>query len=262
MSAVQNLFQTLMEKDIVVPYVQNAILSDKWPVEFRIPIKTHGSVEDDYFHPSIDSSSDARYLYYRLHPEERKTLTRQARKKSVENEFSPLMGTIFHVVIQEKLKITGLLKDEHIEVTVTDEEHHGTGHIDFIFPKHPLKGKDIVVDIKTSNPDAFSTMFRPYKSHIYQLQPYMDWYGKQTNQVIDEGVILVVEMGRPFRLKEFRVTRDENILNEVYSKWDFVRECISVNTPPPTKCTGCSLNNEKMNQCPAKNACLKTWESL
>lgn len=255
---VANLYKTLSEKNIIIPYVQNAITSDKWPTEFRIPIRTHGSLEDDWFHPSIDSYPDARYLYYRLHPEEKKKL-RPEQRRSVENELSPLLGTVFHVVIQQKLKVTGFIGDEHIEVPLVNEEVHGKGHLDFVFPNHPIKGKDIVVDIKTASPESFDNLFAPRKQHIYQLQPYMDFYGKQTNQVIDEGVLFYIRMGRPFTMKEFRIDRNEEILTEIYTKWDYVRNCIALNTPPKAKCHNCTKDSDIMERCPAKNPCLETW---
>ena len=36
----------------------------------------------------------------------------------------------------------------------------------------------------------------------------------------DRAIILVVEMGKPWRLKEFVIPFDQKILDEIYGKWE------------------------------------------
>ena len=60
----------------------------------------------------------------------------------------------------------------------------------------------------------------------YQMHPYMDKMNKES------AVILVIEMGWPFAMKEFRIPKEQRILDEIYNKWEYVTECIKNKTPP------------------------------
>jgi hypothetical protein len=246
-----SLYESLSAQNLVIPYVENALMSDKWPDQFEVPIKKHDSEGDDYFHPSSHAVLGARALYYFLHPDCRSRLAK--RTFSSPDILAMMQGTVFHVIVQEKLKVVGLIEDKHIEVPLINKEVHGRGHMDFVFPHHPMTGKDLPVDIKTASPDSFARMFKPSASYEAQLQLYMDWLPTSAS----EGVILVIEMGRPFRMKEFRIKRNEELLGEIYHRWNYVRECIKTNTIPTEKC--CGLDSPTMERCGARHLCRETY---
>jgi hypothetical protein len=246
-----DLFDKILSDNLIAPYLELALRKDDWPEQLIIPLPEHGSKRDFKFHPSSHCTPDDRELYYRLHPDYRDQL--EKRKFAGMDNLSMIQGTIFHVVIQQKLKQDGWLEDQHIEQSLSSEEHNGTGHLDFLFPNHPTAGKDIPVDIKTASPKSFDNMYKPSFNYLAQLNCYMDWGGW------DEGVILVVEAGRPFRMKEFRVLRNELILHQVYSKWKRVREAIATNTPPPlcaVRDSFCTIGSPAYKSCPARTVCV------
>jgi hypothetical protein len=249
-AAGTDLFQELSTGSLIAPYVELALRKEIVAESINIPFPDHASKRDFLFHPSSHCYPDERQLYYMLHPRHRGTLV--SRKRAGMDYLSLMQGTIFHVIIQTKLKEDGWIKDEHIEISLNSEEHHGTGHLDFLFPNNPLAGKDIPVDIKTASPENYGRMFQPSWNYRAQLNVYMDWGGW------DEGVILVVEAGRPFRMKEFRIQRDELMLHSIYSKWNRVREYIDRNEVPPVCQIGettCKVGSTSYKNCPARQIC-------
>lgn len=250
-----SLFQKLVSRELVTPYLELALRKDEWPDHLVIPLPEHGSKTDFLFHPSSHCEPDDRELYYLLHPDYRDQLVE--RKRAGMDHLSLIQGTIFHVVIQQKLKLDGWISDADIERKLTNTEIGATGHLDFMFPNHPMTGKDIPVDIKTASPANFDRMYKPSWSYQAQLNCYLDWLG------IDQGVILVVEAGRPFRMKEFLVQRDELMLRQIYKKWRRVREAIEANEVPSlceTTTSFCHLGSRKYDQCKARFVCVVNEE--
>lgn len=250
MVASGDLFEKLSTDSLVAPYVELSLRKEVAADQLIIPLPNHGSKTDFLFHPSSHCYGDMRQLYYLLHPDYRDCLVE--RKRAGMDYLSLIQGTIMHCVIQQKLKEDGWITDEHIEVPMFSAEHHGTGHLDVLFPNNPIAGKDIPVDIKTTSSENFGRMFSPSWSYRAQLNCYMDWGGW------DEGVILVIEAGRPFRMKEFRIYRDELILHQIYSKWKKVREYIERNEIPPVcavKDSVCVVGSQTYKNCSARQVC-------
>jgi hypothetical protein len=250
-AAGTDLFEKLATDSLVAPYVEMSLRKEVIADSLYIPFPEHASKRDFLFHPSSHCEPDVRQLYYRLHPDYRGQL--KERRRAGMDYLSLMQGTIFHVIIQTKMKEDGWLTDDDIEMSLSSEEHHGIGHLDFLFRNNPLAGKDIPVDIKTASPDNFSRMFSPSWSYRAQLNCYLDWGGW------DEGVILVVEAGRPFRMKEFRIYRDELMLHSIYSKWAKVRDYIERNEVPPrcrVRDTVCEIGSTTYKNCPARQVCV------
>lgn len=250
-----SMYQQLAEQNLISPYFEMAMLDDAWPSQINIPFRKHDSATDDWFHPSKHALMPERLLYYDVNPDHRKK--RERRTETVPSIFSPLLGTVFHVIIEEKLASSGMVPEALIEIPLVNEEMHGRGHLDFVFPHHPAINEDVVVDIKTAAPANFERMYYPYKNYVAQLNLYMDWYGTMTNQKINTGVIFVIEMGRPFRTKEFKVKRDEELLAGIYGRWERVRQAISLGEPPTEKC--CTWDSSEMYACSHKDSCRETY---
>lgn len=255
MALGSSLYAKLAEQNLISPYFELAMLGDDWPTEFRVPIKRHGSHVDDWFHPSKHALMPERLLYFDVNPKTK--IQREKRPETIPSIMSPLMGTMLHHIVEEKLEASGMIPKEYIEVALVNEDVHCRGHADFIFPNHPAINEDVVVDIKTAAPANFDRMYYPYKNYVAQLNLYMDMFGKQTRQTIYTGVIFVVEMGRPFRTKEFKVKRDEELLEQIYKRWEYVRQCITLDTPPTVKC--CDWNSDIMKMCPHEKVCRESW---
>jgi hypothetical protein len=247
--AYENILRTLTQKQLIMPYLENQILSEKWPLTYPIIIDSSpyyglnpdGTV-DGYFHPSTHSLLGERELYYRLHPEHRNHVLRP--KRSMMDEMTLAMGSALHGVLQTQLQMIKMVPPENIEVEYIIEEHHVRGRIDWIFP-HPVHG-DVVTEMKTRNAYAFKTQttFEPEWDAQLSLAEY--------SQGKTDGLLLLVESGWPYNIKEMPHQRNDALLEEIFYKFDYVRECIAANEPP-RHC--CPMNSATMSSCPAKFMC-------
>lgn len=241
----ENILQRLLMRESLTPYLENAMITDKWPDSYNIKVDTspyygHG---DGYFHPSSHPMMGARQLYLMFHPDTRDKMHVEPRRFQSQMIFA--MGTALHSVVQTQFQMAGLVtSDDDIEFEYVNREHHVRGRIDFIVD-HP-DGRRIPVEMKTINSWGFSRLEGPKDSWLAQLNLGLD------NSGYDEGILLVVERGDPFRIKEIPVTRDDKLLSEIYGKFDYVRECIDLNTPPKPCC---ALDSNEMKSCPARFQC-------
>ena len=231
-------------KELVVPWLESALLADNWPESYQIKIDSspyygHG---DGYFHPSTHSLMGARELYYRFHPATRDKII--AERRSLQSHMTLAMGSALHGVVQTQLEMAGLCNPEDIEVEYVNKEHHVRGRIDFIV-NHP-DGQRIPCEMKTQNTFGFNKQETIKETWDAQLSLALD------NSGFSFGVLLVLESGFPYRMKEFTVPRNDALLSSIYSKFDYVRECIALDTPPKPCCP---LDSQQMTKCPARFSC-------
>ena len=243
-----SILRSLADKDLLLPYFRNAMLAQKWPDTYQVTIDSgpyygHG---DGYFHPSTHGLVGARELYYRFHPDHRDKLIHEQR--SIQSEMTLAMGSALHGVVQTQFQMAGLIRSpEHCEIEYVIKEHHVRGRVDFI-ADHPTEGR-IPVELKTQNSRGFDMQTQIKETWDAQLSMGLHGTGYAT------GVLLVLESGYPYRMKEFRVNRNDELLSQIFAKFDYVRECIALNTPPE-HC--CSLNSVQMQACPARFEC---WQA-
>lgn len=247
--AYENILRRLQDKQLILPYLENQIISEKWPMTYPITIDSSpyyglnpdGTV-DGYFHPSTHSLLGERELYYRLHPEHRKYILKP--RRNLMDEMTLAMGSALHGVLQTQMQMIGLVPEEKIEVEYIIEEHHVRGRIDWIF-EHPAQG-DIVVEFKTRNTWAFKKqdVIEPHWDAQLSMAEY--------SQGHDSGVLLMAESGWPYNMKEFRHKRNDALLEQIFYRFDYVRECIAANEPP-RHC--CPFDSPQMTSCPAKFMC-------
>ena len=247
-SRFKGMFNNLAQGQLVVPWLENALLSDTWPESYNIKIDSGeyygapGGVPDGYFHPSTHSLMGARELYYNFHPDHRGKIIRENR--SLQSHMTLAMGSALHGVIQAQFQMAGLLTPENTEFEYVNVEHHVRGRIDFILD-HP-DGNQYPVELKTQNSYGFKKQDFIKPSWDAQLSLGLD------NSGFDIGILLVMESGWPYSFKEFRVPRNDKLLSEIYSKFDYVRSCIEMNTPPKYCCV---LGSKEMDNCPARYEC-------
>ena len=216
-----SIMRSLAEKQVVIPYLQNSFKNlENWPVGDVMKIddpRRHDSKTDDYFHPSIHSNECALGCYIQLEPEERAKLAPEP--STFTSVVNPLMGSVMHTIVQQKLIVDTLVKPSDVEVALVNEEHHWKGHADLVF-----KGE--LVDIKTMYARKFGLTKEALDYWKTQLNCYMDAMNLETS------IVLVIETGWPYGMKEFRVNKSNEILDDIYEKWDFVTQCIKDKTPP------------------------------
>jgi PD-(D/E)XK nuclease superfamily len=249
-SVYRDVFRSLADRELLLPYLRHAVLSQNWPDEYTVKVDSspyygHG---DGYFHPSTHAVTTnfnlagARYLYYLFHPEYQDKLV--FAQRDVQDEMTLAMGSALHAVVQTQFVQSGLLVPEDIEVEYVNEDHHVRGRIDFII-NHPI-GDRVVTEFKTLNSRAFPFQKQIKTEWDAQLSLALDWAGQPY------GVLLVLESGHPYRMKEFKVPRNDALLSEIYSRFDLVRESLALDTPPP-HC--CALGSKEMDRCPARYVC-------
>lgn len=240
-----SILSSLMDKELLLPYFRNALLSKQWPDSYQVQIDSspYYGTGDGYFHPSTHGLIGARELYYRFHPDHQEHLIHEVR--NVQSEMTLAMGSALHGIVQAQFQMAGLIKDEEdVEVEYVIAEHHVRGRVDFLV--HHPDGNTYPVELKTQNSRSFELQnaIKP----IWDAQLSMGLHGTG----YPTGVLLVLESGYPYRMKEFRVDRNDTLLSEIFAKFDYVRECIAHNTPPE-HC--CPLDSTQMKACPARFQC-------
>jgi hypothetical protein len=239
-----SLLKRLADNELILPLFENQMLSERWPEKYQITIDSgpyygHG---DGYFHPSSHPLLGARLLYYMFHPDTRDHIVKERRNMQSLTTLS--MGSALHGIVQTQMEMTGLVKPENIEVEYVNTEHHIRGRIDFIVD-HP-NGSTLPVEMKTINSFSFKKQTEIKPSWDAQLSIALDGIG------IDRGVLLMVEAGWPYQMREFLVHRNDVLLEEIYTKFALVREAIK-NNNPPQYC--CSFDSDQMKKCPARFLC-------
>ena len=184
-----------------------------------------------------------RELYYRFHPDTRDLIVPE--RRGVSDHMTLSMGSAGHAVLQTQMQMAGLVTSpEDIEVEYVNHEHHVRGRIDWIV-SHP-NGQRIVTEFKTRTHYKFSSQEAPEPSWTAQLNLALDAMDE------DLGVLMMMESAWPWRFKEFRVTRDRALLDEIYGKFDRVRAAIEADTAP-RHC--CGPDSAEMKSCRARYLC-------
>ena len=240
-----SILSSLADRDLLLPYFRNAMLAQQWPDSYQVVIDSspyygHG---DGMFHPSSHALMGARELYYRFHPDHRDKLLHEQR--SVQSEMTLAMGSALHGIVQTQFQMAGLIKSaDDVEVEYTIVEHHARGRVDFLV--HHPDGCVYPVELKTQNSRSFDLQNQIKDTWDAQLS--MGLYGTGYST----GILLVLESGYPYRMKEYLVDRNDRLLSDIFAKFDYVREAIATNTPPE-HC--CPLDSIQMKACPARYEC-------
>lgn len=240
------LLGRLQNQELVIPYLEASLGSEKWPDSYSVevdssPYTGHG---DGKFHPSSHTSDDLgdRYLWLTIHPRYKDKAIR--RRRTLQESLTLAMGTAMHAIIETQLVMAGLCKKEDLEVPSPVPEHNSTGHADAII-RHP-NGKRYLLDIKTRNSRSYDLDKGPLQKWCDQVNVYMDAHG------IEEGLILVVESGYPFRMREERIKRDPERLESIYRRWDDIKARVD-RDDMPEPC--CSKGSAAMRECPFRRVC-------
>lgn len=243
-----SLFRRLADDDIVIPHLERALFSDEWPDSYNIKVDLAHHTRTPpgdigWFYPSRHCLMDMRQIYYEIHPVHRQNLPED--KFTMSSIMSMTMGTAAHSIVQTQLQMAGkIVSEEDIEVKFRNEERQCSGRLDWVMTRD--SGKRIPVEMKTQNPRAYGFAKEISPSWECQLQVTMDGLG------YDEGVLFVLEMAYPWQMREFRVHRDETILNAIYEKWATVLEHVRANVPPKHCCV---RDSPEMDKCRAKSVC-------
>jgi len=242
---IDSIINSLGKRELLIPYLESAILSDTWPDNYTITVDSgeYYGKGDGYFHPSSHPLMGERQLYYLFHPDTRDLIVPE--RRSTTEQMTLSMGSAGHAILQTKMQMAGLITSpDDIEVEYVNHAHHVRGRIDWI--AHHPNGQRLVSEFKTRNSFKFARQTEPEPSWVAQLNLALDAMDE------DLGVLLMMESAWPWRFAEFHVKRDRKLLDSIYEKFDRVREAIATNTPP-RHC--CSLGSQEMDNCSARFLC-------
>lgn len=236
-----SLMKRLASREILVPHIEQSMLAENWPQSYSVEIDTspyygqrtpegeHIEIGsgDGRFHPSSHSLACQRDLYIAFHPQLQHL--RPVMRKDLAFYMTVNFGTAIHGLLQTQLEMCGLLVPGSVEWEYDCKDHNVRGRIDAVI--QPPNHGEVVLDIKTINSRGFSFLkaHEPKESWDIQVNLGMEHYGA------DEGLILAVEAGYPWGLKEVPIKRRSYITEPVYEKWERVTEAIQHDDP--LRCT-------------------------
>lgn len=244
------LVKNMATGNILAPFLDKVLCEFDEPWEFKYETKT----PDDAWHPSGDCLLTPLTLYeHGLNHRERVT-------GSILKSF--MVGHFWHQFIQhvvvhklgfadpEAIERQGMRiwgdKDitDSVEVNLsTEDQELWNGKVSEPLPYHWATGQgDIaplvtpkwtgIVDIKTMSSHQFKQNGLPdwaKDKYLCQIQIYMDLFDQE------RGMILAVNKDAPHDFKEFSYERDQELIDAIYAKWEFVSECLDRGEPPTDK---------------------------
>lgn len=249
MPAYDNILKRLASQELLLPILENQMRADEWPDSYDIKVDSspYYGRGDGYFHPSSHPLMTARQLYYQFHPDHKHLIEQEP--FSLQREMTLAAGSALHAVVQTQMVMAGLSTEKDLEVEYINEKHHVRGRADLI-AHHPTHGP-ILVEYKTRTARKFDeTEVMP--SWEAQVSLACDNLGERYDTDFTFGLVIMIETGWPFRLKELRVERNDKLLEEIYTKFDYVRRSIEANVPPELCC---AYGSAEMKSCAARHAC-------
>lgn len=233
-----NFTRQLARGRLLVPFLERY---DEWDQAFDFKYTT--KEVDDAWHPSGDCIPSAIDLYAR-------TLKKEREKHSPGLQRAFLVGHFWHQAIQVVLQRMEFASPESIErkgvkswgsefvnpdggCLMKSKPYHWACGSGDVAPLVLPGGWEGILDIKTMRKDDFETAYKtgklPYRfSEKYeaQINVYMDFFDQE------HAMILGVNKDSPHNFCEFVFDRDQEMIDTIYHKWQYVSECIDNGTPP------------------------------
>lgn len=232
--------------ELLVPYLNQEIArrgENLWPEEYAIHIYNKERVWDGYFHPSAHTMSAELELYYEFHPD----YNARPEAPTTDKVMTFQVGSAFHALFQSMAIEMELTTEEEVEVEFVNEEKWVAGAVDVRKIWLP-NGEILPLEFKSS---AYLPK-EPPESYIKQFQVYMD---AGCGEPQEKGIMLFLSKTYPHKFREFVIYRDEEALNEVYSKWDRVWEAIGTNNPDMLEFPCHEVDSKQHQWCIASKMC-------
>jgi hypothetical protein len=206
-------------------------------------------VDDHGFHPSGHCTPPPTALYELAHDDLAGLLVKKEWGTAMLKTF--MVGHFWHQLLQKAVLDLGFAKPDAIErkglkVWGFDPDleptpyHYATGSGD-IAPCSIPKHGDYVVDFKTMSSHQFKTNGIPdWAADKYeaQINIYMDFFD------LERGLIVAVNKDSPHDFKEFEFERNQELIDRIYDKWEFVSACVDEGEAPS------KLDDELFNDFP------------
>lgn len=211
---------------ILVPLIDAYQARAKFPPEWDIRVRNFKE-DDGHFHPSSDAFTSTHDLW----------LGKQGRL--VRSPISPALrrtfdiGHMIHGYLQSILLDMEFVKPRNVERYITKEiegkhgKFVGAGTGDLVDVTIPGYG-NWLVDIKTMRKSEFEQGANKdtMKKWVAQVSCYMDWFG------LDKAMILAFSKDSPHDMREYQITKDTAMLDEIYDRWSYVQYCLDKGIEP------------------------------
>ncbi|MFB6215642.1 MAG: PD-(D/E)XK nuclease family protein [Candidatus Aenigmatarchaeota archaeon] len=194
----------------------------------------------DYFYVS-EADDCKRKIYFKMRGAPKEDLEPVVRRKFER-------GDQIHRGLVSVLYSLGLATASEVE-TPKDSLFHGRA--DAVVS---INGDNYVVEIKSHNPYSFRNLEEPKSSWYKQLQLYLHYFD------MEEGIILVECKGTQ-ELKEFTVERDHDLVKEIFSEFQDLKEKVEKGVIPE-KPDGDDWEYNKCNYCEYEEVCENTSGNL
>lgn len=99
----------------------------------------------------------------------------------------------------------GVLKAREVPARIEDPPIHGRADFLLKFPNY------LIIELKTINSDKFNQLREPKHDHLIQIQTYLNILE------IEDGIV-VYENKNDQRIREFKITRDKDLWQEVIDR--------------------------------------------
>ena len=119
-----------------------------------------------------------------------------------------------------------------------------------------LDGRWFVLEIKSSNDQAFRFRKKVKHEHLRQAQIYANLGFVDFPEVEPEGIVFLYVNKNTSEEKEFIVPRDTKMIEDVLQGLDTYARAVKTKSLPPRQCV--RLNCKRANACPVKAHCFKT----
>lgn len=227
---IDKRFTTIAQGNKLVPHLDRCIGEGDFEWTFDYKPKEG----DDAWHPSGDCTPSLNELYLKAKGE----LVERPISTSLYKTF--MVGHFWHAYIQkfvvEKLGFAEQSAIERKGCKVLDPCGDGptaynwvTGSGDIAPCTIPGHG-DYLVDIKTMNGFDFGKSYLPERyadKWECQVNVYMDFFD------LEHALILSVQKDSPHEFKEFEFTRNQPLIDALYTKWKLVCQCLHNDVEPP-----------------------------
>lgn len=249
--AFDNILKSLARSELILPILENQMRADSWPEKYQVTVDSspYYGRGDGCFHPSTHPLLHPRQLYYMFHPDTRHLMEHEP--SSMQREMTLATGSALHAVVQTQMIMSGLTTEKDIEVEFFNPDHHVRGRTDMIV-HHPTEGP-VPVELKTRTAYKFDcTTIEDMPSWEIQTSLACDNLSERYDTDFTYTILIMMETGYPFRMREIRVPRNDALLKATYDKFDYVRDSIAKNVPPPFCC---AYKSKEMKNCLARHAC-------
>lgn len=246
-----NFNKNLVKRHKLVGYLDRYL--SKEVTDFKFEYKPKEA--DDAWHPSGHCTDPPEALYNYATTYLSGNFT--TKEWGVEMLKTFLVGHFWHQLLQKAVLDLGFAQPEHIEVRgsrvwgktvgflnihpglegdpaqksltgIGEPFHWATGAGD-VAPCSIPKYGDYVVDFKTMGGYQFKTAGIPEffaEKYEAQINIYMDFFD------LEKGLIVAIQKDSPHEMKEFEFERNQELIDVIYDKWQFVSECLDEGEPP------------------------------